>query len=75
MPANHTMVEFANQTGGLCFENITSKEVAEDALRKIFAIAQNSGICEIEWQSGISCIAGITKVELRITNLGLSCPK
>ena len=71
MPAHHTMVEFSNQTGGLYFENITSKEQAEDAMKTIFAIAQNSDLCEIEWQSGISCFSGITNVELRITNLGL----
>jgi uncharacterized protein (TIGR02145 family) len=71
MPVHHSMIEFSNKTGGLYFENITSKEQAEDALRKIFFLAQNSNMCDIEWQSGISCIAGITNVELRITNLGL----
>jgi formylglycine-generating enzyme required for sulfatase activity len=71
-PVHHTMIELSNQTGGLYFENITSKEQAEDALRKIFALAQSSDMCEIEWQSGISCVAGITNVELRITNLGLT---
>ena len=71
MPAHHTMVEFSNQTGGLYFENITNKEQAEDAMRIIFNITQSSNMCEIEWQSGISCVAGITNVELRITNLGL----
>ena len=71
MPVHHTMIEFSKQTGGLYFENITSKVQAEDALRIIFNIAQSSDLCEIEWQSGISCVSVITNVELRITNLGL----
>ncbi len=70
-PAHHTMIEFSNQTGGLYFENIKSQEEAEDALRKIFALAQNSDMCEIKWESGSSCFAGITNVELQITNLGV----
>ena len=72
MPAHQTMIEFSKQTGGLYFENITSKEQAEDVMRIIFNIAQSSDLCEIEWQSGISCVAGITNVELRITSLGLT---
>ena len=72
MPAHHTMIDFSNQTGGLYFENIKSKEQAEDALRKIFVLAQNSDLCEIEWQSGISCQAGLVNVEAKLNSLNLN---
>ena len=71
MPAHHTMIEFSKQTGGLYFENITSKEQAEDAMRKIFAFSQISDMCEIEWHSGISCQSTLTKVELKLISLNL----
>jgi formylglycine-generating enzyme len=71
MPAHHTMKKFANQTGGLYFENIRSKKEADEALRKILILAQNTEFCEIEWLSGISCQTGLINAELKYKPLNL----
>ena len=56
----------AIQTGGFYFENITSKKDAENTYRKLLQSAQGGKPCEIEWQSGASCVAGITNVEIKL---------
>lgn len=66
MPAPQCMKDFANQTGGLFFENIRTKEEAEDCYRKILIIAQGGSPCQIEWQSGITCETGQTNVSLKL---------
>ena len=71
MSAHHTMMEFSNQTGGLYFENITSKKQAEDAMKKIFAFSQSSDMCEIEWKSGINCQSTLTNVEYKLNTYSL----
>jgi uncharacterized protein (TIGR02145 family) len=69
--APQCMKDFANQTGGLYFENIRTKDEAEECYRKILLTAQGGEPCEIAWQSGITCTSGIANVELQITKLGL----
>ena len=69
---NHTMIELSNKTGGLYFENIKSKEEVEETMRIILAFAQNSNICEIEWQSGINCQTTLSKIELKLNPLNLT---
>ncbi|MBM2817242.1 MAG: hypothetical protein HW421_4004 [Ignavibacteria bacterium] len=66
MPAPQCMKDFANQTGGLFFEYIRTKEEAEECYRKIFVIAQGGGPCLIEWQSELSCLAGIKNVDVKL---------
>lgn len=72
MKANNTLRDISNQTGGLCFENIKSKEEAEIALKNIFVIAQNEEFCEIEWQSEINCRSNLTDVEFKLNKLNLT---
>ncbi len=63
--------DITTKTGGLWFEDITTLEKAKEVYQSILKHSTGNQPCTIEWQSGISCIAGITNVELRITNLYL----
>jgi uncharacterized protein (TIGR02145 family) len=64
--------DISSQTGGKWFENINAEEDAIKAYQQILMTAQGGDPCEISWQSGISCFAGITNVELIITSLSLT---
>jgi uncharacterized protein (TIGR02145 family) len=64
MSAPQCMKDFSTQTGGLYFENIRTKKEAEECYRRILVTAQESEPCQIEWESGISCLIGLTNVEL-----------
>ncbi len=70
MPCPPILKNIANQTRGQWFENITTKEQAEDVYRKILQTAQGGDTCEIEWESGISCTSGNTQVELTLLQNG-----
>jgi len=61
-PAPQCLKDFSKQTGGLYFENITTKEEAEACYRWILMTAQGNEPCSIEWQSDISCIGGLTNL-------------
>ena len=65
MPAPQSLKAIAAGTGGQVFENVTSVQEAEDVYRTILQAAQGGSPCTIEWQSGISCQAGNTNVELQ----------
>ncbi len=65
MSAPQSLKAIAAGTGGQVFENVTSVQEAEDVYRKILQVAQGGEPCEIIWQSGISCQAGSTNVELQ----------
>ncbi len=58
----------ATQTGGMWFENITTKEQAEDVFRKIMQLAQAIEPCAIEWESEAACNVEIANLELEIIN-------
>ena len=75
MSAHHTMIEFSNKTDGLYFGNITNKEQANDAMRKIFSYTQKDEPCEIEWQSKINCQSTLTNIELELNTLNLTANK
>ncbi|MEI6090293.1 MAG: FISUMP domain-containing protein [bacterium] len=66
MSAPQCMKDFSNQTGGLYFENIRTKEEAEDCYRAILMTAQGGAPCLIEWQSGITCVSGMTNAEVKL---------
>ena len=66
IPCPPMLKNIAIQTGGFYFENITSKKDAENTYRKLLQSAQGGKPCEIEWQSGASCVAGITNVEIKL---------
>ncbi|PKL84744.1 MAG: hypothetical protein CVV22_11185 [Ignavibacteriae bacterium HGW-Ignavibacteriae-1] len=65
--------EMSFKTGGFSINNIPyhDLEKAKNALHMIYQVAQNGDPCEIVWESGISCKAGLTNVELQILDLGL----
>ena len=66
MPCPPILKSIANQTGGMYFENITSTKEAEDTYRLLLQSAQAGEPCEIEWQSGNTCKAGITNVDIKL---------
>ena len=66
MPAPQIIKEITQQTGGQYFENITTQKEAEETYRKLLQSAQGGQACEIEWESGITCKAGITNVEIKL---------
>ena len=72
MPAPKSVKDISLKTGGMYFENISTKEEAEDTYKKLLHLSQGTDPCEIEWQSGASCVAGITNVEIQITNFGIT---
>ncbi|MCO5251976.1 MAG: choice-of-anchor D domain-containing protein [Candidatus Kapabacteria bacterium] len=70
MPCPPSIKKIATQTGGLWFENITTTEQAEEVYRKIMQVAQGADPCEIEWESEVPCIGGLTNLELEIKSSG-----
>jgi hypothetical protein len=54
----------------LWFENVTTVEQARQIYQQILQTAQGGDPCTIEWQSGASCTAGITNVELTLLQNG-----
>ncbi|MFA6570470.1 MAG: choice-of-anchor D domain-containing protein [Bacteroidota bacterium] len=64
--------DISNQTGGKWFENVTTAEQAKNIYLQIQNIAQGGDPCTIEWQSEVSCQAGMIDVELRHTSLNLT---
>ena len=64
MSAPQSVKDIASRTGGQVFENVTTIQEAEDVYKKILQVALGGTPCTIEWQSGISCTAGSTAVEL-----------
>jgi hypothetical protein len=56
----------ATQTGGKCYSNITSKEMAEEVFRRILQEAQEIEPCEIEWKSEFPCHEGDNNVEIKL---------
>jgi uncharacterized protein (TIGR02145 family) len=66
MPAPQCLKDFANQTGGLYFENVETQAEAKDYYRKILITAQGGDPCQIEWKSEAPCVAELNNVELKL---------
>ncbi len=66
MNCPQSLKDISSQTGGQWFENVNTEEDAKNVYQQILMTAQGGEPCKIQWQSGISCFAGITNVELRI---------
>lgn len=66
MACPQSLKDIATRTGGQAFENVTTVQEAEDIYRKILQTAQGANPCSIEWQSGVSCIAGLTNAEIKL---------
>ena len=75
MPAPQCLKDFSNQTGGLYFDNINTKEEAEECYRHILLIAQNEEPCKIEWQSNIVCSSSLINAEIVLTSLNVKSKK
>ncbi len=72
MPAPQCMKDFASQTGGMYFENIKTKEEAEQCYRVILKTAQVESPCQIVWKSGVSCKTGLTNLNFKLIPLNLT---
>ncbi|MEI6089129.1 MAG: choice-of-anchor D domain-containing protein [bacterium] len=72
MPAPQCMKDFAIQTGGFYFDNIKTKEEAEDCYRRILTMAQESFPCEIEWESEANCSIKALDLSVTIPSMNLS---
>lgn len=59
-------------TGGILLDGVTTITVAREIGALLQSNVQETVPCTIEWESGVSCEAGITNVEFQITNLNLS---
>ncbi|MCO5251697.1 MAG: choice-of-anchor D domain-containing protein [Candidatus Kapabacteria bacterium] len=66
-----SLQELADFTDGILYKNVTVAVDAKEIARKLQLAAQSGAPCEIEWESGISCIPEVTIVELQLKNLGL----
>ena len=71
LPAHISMKHFAEQTGGLCFDNVTTEAQAKDIAEWILARSISGTPCDISWQSGVSCVSTLTKVKLNYIPLNL----
>ena len=65
MKAPQSIKDMTLQTGGQYFENITTLKEAQDTYQKLLRVAQGGDPCEITWESGVSCVAGMKIVELK----------
>ncbi|MGA2296563.1 MAG: VWA domain-containing protein, partial [FCB group bacterium] len=72
MPSPQCMKDFANQTGGLYFEKISTIKEAEDCYRLILQIAQGGDPCSIEWQSGINCTGGLVNIDCKLITYNIN---
>jgi uncharacterized protein (TIGR02145 family) len=72
MPAPQCMKDFSSFTGGLYFENIRTKEQAEECYRKILMIAQGGNPCKIEWEGGVICEMGLINLEIKLKSYKIS---
>jgi uncharacterized protein (TIGR02145 family) len=69
MPCPQNIKDIATQTGGLWFESVTTVEQAEDVYRLILQASQGAEPCEIEWESGKSCLTADINVELILNGI------
>ena len=61
----------ATQTGGQWFENITTKEKAEEVYTSILQITQ-SNLCEVQWVSGMKCMEGNIEAKFKLNTVQIS---
>ncbi|MDQ1265835.1 MAG: hypothetical protein QG635_987, partial [Bacteroidota bacterium] len=66
LPAHQSMKNFADNTGGLWYEKVSTVEEAEKITREILMRAQSSEPCDIEWESGISCASNYISTEFKL---------
>ncbi len=69
MPCPESLQNIAYQTDGQWFENVASVEQAKQIYQQILQTAQGGVPCEITWESGVTCVAGTTNIEMKIKSL------
>jgi WD40 repeat protein len=69
-PSPDCLKHFAEKTGGLWFENISTDKDAIDAYLKILNLAQKVNLCTLEWQSGTSCQSNDISVDVKLLSDG-----
>ena len=73
LTADISMRHFSEQTGGLCFDNVTTEKQAKEITEMILSKSLDDGDpCEITWQSGVSCVSKLTNVNVKYIPLNLS---
>jgi uncharacterized protein (TIGR02145 family) len=72
LTAHQSMKNFADQTGGMWFENVKTEDEAKDITNKILARSLYDSPCEISWQSGTSCVSVIMNVVTKLTSLNIT---
>ena len=71
MPCPQCLWDITSQTGGACFENVSSVNEARKVYMKILQSAQGNGPCEIEWKTGLKCHSQNTELEVHLLPEGL----
>ncbi|MGE5480721.1 MAG: choice-of-anchor D domain-containing protein [Chloroflexota bacterium] len=70
LPAHSSMVHFAEQTGGLLFENITTEEEAKNIAQMLLGRSvYDAQPCELKWKSDFACERRFIDVALRWNSL------
>ena len=72
MPAPNSLKEITKQTGGFCFENITSLKEAENTYLMLLKMATDNPPCDIAWESGTNCSIAYTIVDVSVPSKGIS---
>ena len=65
MQAPICLKTITKETGGQCFENITSQKEIEEAFQNLLQLSINCNPCEITWMSGVNCVADSIDVDLK----------
>jgi uncharacterized protein (TIGR02145 family) len=62
--------ELAESTGGCFYDGITEEKAAIEIANGIQVSTQGVESCSIEWQSGVSCIATLTNLDVKLLKTG-----
>ncbi|MFH1052173.1 MAG: choice-of-anchor D domain-containing protein [bacterium] len=73
MPCPPILKNVATRTNGEFFENVTTKEQAQEIYRRILYRVLDVLPCTIEWKSDIGCTLVVNNVEIRYLSLNQAC--
>lgn len=76
MPCPASLRNIATSTGGNYFENVSTREQADEIYRSILTVVQGAEACEIVWESDIACKEGerVADVEFYPLNVNRLLP-
>ncbi len=72
MQAPQSIKTITKETGGQCFENITSQKETEEAFQNLLQLSINVKPCEITWMSRVNCVADSVNVDIKINTHNLA---